>query len=255
MIEQPFKRPRYDSNDWLGPIAERAKSIFADFPREQATEIAAAVLKGVDSGVEDIPWITVFPSDDVDVVSRRLIAVLRTPDCRTPAYDPNLRLAVESTNAIIEASGAERYMRTLAVYHLVQTAAGKPDENFRTYQDLARRWPVYAPCWKKDLREQFGSRGYVQARNSQPELFELLDQSEALADAYFRDQGPLQQEGESTSAFAERAITLFEINSVDGLREASRIMGISKEGYREACYRLRGLPEPKQELPSIKRIN
>jgi hypothetical protein len=245
MSETPFLPPRYDSNEWLGPIAARAKPIFADFPREEATEIAAAVLQGVDAGTTDIPWVTVFPSDNIDVVGTRLLTTLRTPDYRTPAYDPELHLAVESTRAIIDASGATGFMRPHAAYHLVQTAAGKPDENFRVYQDKARRWPQYADDWNKVLTEQFGPQGFAQAKDNQPELFELLDQSEALADAYFQDHGRLQQEGESTGAFIERAIALFDISSVEGLREASRILGRGQEGYRKASYRLRGLPDPK----------
>src|SRR6266404_350105 len=64
---------RYTSNEWLNPIATEAKPIFARFPRDTAIEVASAVLKGVDKGETQIPWVTVFPSDDKHHVGSRLL--------------------------------------------------------------------------------------------------------------------------------------------------------------------------------------
>jgi hypothetical protein len=51
--------------EWMTPIAEEAKPIFAEFSQETAIEIAAGVLKGEDTDEKTIiPWATVFTSDD-----------------------------------------------------------------------------------------------------------------------------------------------------------------------------------------------
>ena len=145
---------RYTSNEWLKPIAEQAKPIFSQFPQDTAIEVATAVLKKADSGNAEIPWVTVFPSDDKRHVGSRLLQALRTPDYRTPAYDPDAHLAVEELRQLLVDHEAFGLQGKHAAYHLVRTAAGKEDELFATYQDMGRRWPQYATDWINKLKGQ-----------------------------------------------------------------------------------------------------
>jgi hypothetical protein len=133
---QPFSESRYTSNAWLGPIAEQAQDVFKQLSREAAIEVAAALLKTTDTGTVDIPWATVFPSDDKTQIGGRL---LQAPDHETPVFDPDTYLAVKELQNLLNKHDAVGMLGKHAAYHLVQAAAGK-QENFLTYQDLGRRW-------------------------------------------------------------------------------------------------------------------
>lgn len=233
---------RYTSNEWLLPIGERARKVFAPFPRQGAIEVANTVLTEKDSGPSDIPWTTVFPSDDLDSVCGRLLDTLKSPDGQTPAYNPYLISAVNDLKRIMFEEGAleEQTLACHATYHLVRVAAGKPEELFRTYRDLARRWPQYAGGWEADLVEQFGAKAVSKAAQKHGRLFYLLRRNQAIARMY--EQPQLQQVGEATPNFISRAFESLNIIDVVGLEAATRLLNIRHDEYKRASYRLREIP-------------
>lgn len=235
---------RYTSNEWISPIIEEARPMLEKFPSGVAREVASAVLKTVDGGQTETPWATVFPSDDKSVVATRLVEVLRAPDHSTPAYDPDTRSAVKELVHFLDTHEAYGLFGCQAAYFLVQAAAGKESETFLTYQDLSRRWPQYSTAWTEDLTKQFGEEGYDEIMASDQELPTLMGGVELAAKIYYQRNGRLDQAGESTADLIARAVDLFDISTVDGLKEANRILERGFEGYREVTYRIRGLPRP-----------
>lgn len=233
---------RYTSNEWLIPIGEKAKRVFEPLPRQVAIEVVNTVLTQEDSGTTDIPWTTVFPSDDLNDVCSRLLTTLRTPDGQTPAYDPDLRSAVNDLKRILFEEGAldGRFLACHAAYHLVRVAAGKPGELFTTYRDLARRWPQYAGSWETDLIEQFGTRAVSRTRRKHGELFDLLHQNQAIA--RMNEQPQLQRDGEAIPNFISRAFESLSITDVASLESATRLLNKRHDGYRQASYQLREIP-------------
>ncbi|MBI2337755.1 hypothetical protein HYU95_01085 [Candidatus Daviesbacteria bacterium] len=233
---------RYTSNEWLVPIGEKAKKVFEPLPRQVAIEVANAILTQEDSGTTDIPWTTVFPSDNLDDVCSRLLTTFRTSDGQTPAYNADLRSAINDLKRIMFEEGAldGQFLACHAGYHLVRVAAGKPEELFTTYRDLARRWPQYAGKWENDLIEQFGIKAISAAEQRHRELFDLLHQNQAIARM---DEHPqLQRAGEATSSFISRAFESLNITNVAGLETAVRLLNKRHDGYRRASYQLRGIP-------------
>jgi hypothetical protein len=243
-MSQESNEPRYTSNDWLVPIAEEAKPIFSQFPQETAIEVATAVLKGADSGETVIPWTTVFPSDNKEQVGARLLQVLQTPDYQTPAYNPDTHLAVEELNELLNRHSAWSLQGKHAAYHLVRTAAGKEEEKFLTYQDIARKYPQYATEWIGQLKSQFGSEGYEAIRSVHPEFAVLLGNTAAVAELHYQRKGEIPQPGESAFDVITRVAQMFELTSIESLSEASRVLDQGFEGYRKAAYQIRGLAEP-----------
>jgi|GEM_PF-1643281 len=243
-MSQESGASRYYSNDWLIPIAEEAKPVFSQFPRETAIEVATAVLKGADSGEAAIPWTTVFPSDDKEQIGARLLQVLQTPDYQTTAFNPDTHLAVEELNELLNRHEAWGLQGRHAAYHLVRTAAGKEQERFSTYQDMGRKWPQYAGDWTHQLKTQFGDEGYEKIRAVHPEFAVLLGKTAATAELHYRQKGEIPQPGESAFDVITRVAHMFDLTSIEGLSEASRILGQGFEGYRRVAYQIRGLSEP-----------
>ncbi|HET8669516.1 MAG TPA: hypothetical protein VFM05_02485 [Candidatus Saccharimonadales bacterium] len=243
-MSQGSGESRYFSNGWLIPIAEEAKPIFAQFPPETAIEVATAVLKGADSGETVIPWTTVFPSDDKQQVGGRLLQVLQTPDYQTPAYNPDTHLAVEELNELLNRHQAWGLQGKHAAYHLVRTAADKPEEKFLTYQDIGRKWPQYATDWIGQLKTQFGNEGYEEIRTVHPEFAVLLGKTAAVAELHYQQKGEIPQPGETAFDVITRVAQMFDLTSIESLSEASRVLGQGFEGYRKAAYQIRGLQEP-----------
>ncbi len=227
MTENPYLSPDYCSNDWLVPIGERAKAILTRFPREDAINIASAVLMSVDVGDKTLPWCTVFKSDSIDKVLPKLVQVLKTPDFRTPVFNPEYRMAIDEVLGILE--------------------AGKKKEHFTIYHDQARKFPQYAEDWIENLERQFGIETFLKAKEINPELFRLLTQSKLIARL---NRNSIRQEGESVEELINRVMDFFEISFeseekfVPSLIEANRILQQGLEGYRKAAYQLRGLEAP-----------
>jgi hypothetical protein len=243
-MSTPGGESRYTSNEWLVPIAGEAMPIFSQFPQETAIEVAAAVLKSKDTGATEIPWATVFPSDDKTQVASRLARVLTTPDYSTPAYDVDTHLAVEELRGLLDRHHAVGLQGKHAAYYLVQTAAGKEDEPFLTYQDTSRKWPQYATDWFGKLEEQFGKGGYEEIRSIHPEFAILLGSTAAAAELHYQQRQSMQQPGESSVDLIQRVAQFFDLSSIDGLIEANKVLEHGLEGYRKAAYHIRGLPEP-----------
>ncbi|MBI2547342.1 MAG: hypothetical protein HYW23_02740 [Candidatus Aenigmarchaeota archaeon] len=236
-----FDTSRYTSNEWLAPIGEKAKEVFRHYPRAVAIESASAVLYQYDSGRVEVPWTTVFPSDDISRVYERLLTTLRTPDHQTPAFDPQLREPIKQLIKILsEADAEDGAIACHASYYLVQVAAGKLEENFRTYQDLARRYPQYSNEWINTLLEQFGYDRVLKAAVQHLELFNLLHKNETLG--LQCGQPRLQQDGESTPDFIRRAIQALNITDMDSLVTTTKMVDRRNIPYRTAAYNLRGLP-------------
>jgi hypothetical protein len=235
---------RYTSNEWLVPIAEEATPIFSQFSQETAIEVATAVLKSKDTGTTEIPWTTVFPSDDRTQVASRLARVLTTHDYSTPAYSADTHLAVEELRELLNRHDAVGLQGKHAAYHLVRTAAGKEDELFLTYQDMGRKWPQYATDWISKLKRQFGDDGYEGVRAVHPEFAVLLGKTAAVAELHYEQRRSVQQPGESVVDLIQRVAQFFDLATVDGLAEANKVLGHGFEGYRKAAYQIRGLPEP-----------
>lgn len=239
-----FTHGRYTSNEWIVPIVEEARPILEEFPPIVATEVASAVLKNADTGCTDIPWVTVFPSDDESQVAARLLEVLKQPDYSTPAYDPDTHLAVEELQQLLLTYDADGMFGAHAAYHLVQAAAGKENETFLTFQDKARRWPQYSSTWTEDLRRQFGDNGCEEVLATNQELADLLEQTETVSALHYKNSESIRQQGESTNDLIVRALDFFDITSAEGLAEAARILSRGFEGYRKLAYQIRGLPAP-----------
>lgn len=237
---------RYHSNDWIIPIVDEARPILDSFPRETALEVAATTLKASDIGQVDIPWVTIFPSDDKGTVSKRLLEVLKKPDGQTLAFEADTFLAVESLKGILARHDAFGHLGAYAAYHMVQAAAGKEDETFLTYQDKSRKYPQYATEWAEDLVRQFGSEGFEQIRQLNPELTLLMGQTAAIADWHYQ-QTKIQQDGESPTELIGRALEFFDISTVEGLQDASRILERGFSGYRRLTYQARGLAAPSDD--------
>lgn len=234
----------YHSDELLIPIAEEAKPVFSQFPPETAIEVATAVLKGADSGEAAIPWTTVFPSDDKEQIGARLLRVLQTPDYQTPAYSPDTHLAVEELSELLSKHKAWGLQGKRAAYHLVRTAAGKEEEKFLTYQDMGRKWPQYAPDWIKQLDRQFGNKGYEEIVAIRPEFALLLGKTAVAAELHYQRKGQIPQPGETAFDVITRVAPMFDLTTIEGLREASRVLDQGFEGYRKAAYQIRGLSEP-----------
>jgi len=235
---------RYSSNEWIDPIVMDARPIFEEFPEGTAVEVASAVLKSVDIGTTEIPWTTVFPSDNISQIASSLLKVLQTPDYSTPAYNQDTHLAVEELIHLLERHDAVGMLGAHAAYHLVQAAAGKEDELFRTYQDLSRRWPQYSSAWADDITRQFGEGGYVGIVGANQELSELLGSIEIASELHYQNSDTIEQPGESTTDLIARTLDFFDLSTAEGLAEASRILGRGFDGYRRLAYQIRGLPEP-----------
>lgn len=239
-------RDFYVSNEWLVPIEEKARQVFKQLPRTTAVEVASAILTLEDSGDTEIPWTTVFPSDDIDDVCSRLLTTLRTPDLETPANNVELRPAINDLKGILFKEGAlvDQPQACHAAYHLVRVAAGRMDENFDIYRDLARQWPQYAvgsTSWAAMLEVQFGQDRVEVTRVSNPELFDLLRQSQSLA--RLKSTSTFALEGETVGDFITRGLESLNVTDVASLEAAARLMARRHLPYREAAYRLRGLPE------------
>lgn len=233
---------RYTSNEWLIPIGEKAKKVFEPLPRQVAIEVANTVLTQEDSGTTDIPWATVFPSDDLDDICSRLLATLKTPDAQTPAYNADLQSAINDLRRILFEAGVldSQFLACHAAYHLVRVAAGKTEELFTTYRDLARRWPQYAGEWEAKLIKQFGVRAISKAKQKHSKLFDLLHQNQAIARIHKQPQ--LQRVGETTPSFISRAFESLNITDVSNLKAATRLLNKRHDEYRRASYQLRGIP-------------
>jgi len=234
---------KYNSNDWLNPIGERANEVFLDYPRTEAIKIANAILIDEDSGDKNTPWAVIFPSDDLDEACDRLLEVLRTPDGQTPFYAPELQLGIREIQRIMGEEGAlaGRFLACHAAYHLVRVAAGKPEEHFRTYRDLARSWPQYAECpgnWESELEKQFGPLRVRKAFFKKPELANILRHTAFVAK--LREGSTLQEEEEPTPHFIARM--LGNIPDGLGIEEASKLLELRLVDYRKAAYQLRGIP-------------
>lgn len=235
---------RYTSNEWIEPIVGDARPILNEFSKEVAIEVASAVLKSVDSRCTETPWTTIFPSDDRSQIASRLLGVLRASDYNTPAYNPDTHLAVEELRNLLEKHDAVGMLGAHAAYHFVQAAAGKENEIFTTYQDLSRRWPQYASSWTKNLRVQFGSEGYQEIMATNATLSSLQEKIEKVAELHYQSNGTIAQPGESTPDLINRTLEFFDISTVDGLDEATRILEHSFDGYRTLAYHIRGLAAP-----------
>ncbi len=237
---------RYTSNDWIKPIIEEAKPVFEEFPVQIATEIATAVLKHADSGQTDIPWVTVFPSDDKSQIMPRLVEVLQTPDYSTPAYNPDTHLAFEELIQLLDKHEAVGMLGAHAAYYFVQAAAGKENELFCTYQDISRRYPQYGSSWRRDLSEQFGKQGYGEIVSADYKLLAFLLSTEGIAEDYYENDGSIAQPGESAAELISRTFEFFDISvedaDVDIIVNATKILERGLEGYRALAYEIRGLP-------------
>lgn len=240
-MSQESGASRYYSNEWLIPIAEEAKPVFSEFPKDTAIEVATALLKGVDSGEDVIPWTTVFPSDDKRRLGARLLKVLQTPDYQTPAYNPDTHLAVEELGQLLDRHEAWGLQGKHAAYHLVRVAAGKEEENFLTYQDIGRKWPQYASDWFHQLDTQFGHDGAKEIAAVCPEFLGLLGRTAVIADLYHQQKGAIPQPGEAAPSVLARVGQMFDLTSIEGLSEACRVLGQGFEGYRKVTYQIRGL--------------
>jgi hypothetical protein len=231
--------------EWMTPIAEEAKPIFAEFSQETAIEIAAGVLKGEDTDEKTIiPWATVFTSDDKQWIGARLLGVLQTPDYQTPVFDPDTRGAVKELGSLIDKSRAAGIQRKLLAHHLVRTAAGKEDEHFVTYPDMGRKWPQEATDWFERLNTQFGLNGLKEIIYAHPDFAILLGGTATIAELHYQRKGRISLAGESSFDVISRTKEMFDLSSIEGLKEASRILGQGFEEYRRAAYLVRGLELP-----------
>lgn len=231
------------SNDWLVPIVEEARPVLDSFDRETAIEIAVAVLKKSDTQIVELPWATVFPSDDIESVARRLHEVLLTPDYQTPFYSADTVLAVDSLRNILRRHKVEGIFASHAAYSIVQSVAGT-DESFFTYQDAARKWSQYGDDWLRKLSSQFGADVIDRMKQVNPELITLLELSQSLATMHER-QLNLSQDGESHAALIKRTLEFLNVDSIDDLNEAAKVLEVGLDDYRGLSYRLRGLTVPK----------
>lgn len=236
---------RYYSNEWLIPIGDRAKKVLSQYPRPIAIEIANALLIEEDTGASDIPWTTVFPSDDINDVVKRLLAVIRTPDVQTPATNPDYRPTINDLKMILFKEGTleGQFLALHAAYHLVRVAAGNLEEHFLTYRDMSRRWPQYTGDWEKKLAQQFGSNKSIDAINGNPELVMLLNGQQAIA-REFESKGSLQKPDESIPDFLTRAFIAFNITSLESLESAAKLADKRFVDYRVVTYGLRGITLP-----------
>lgn len=241
-----FTDGRYTSNEWIEPIIQDAMPLLEGFPADVATEVASAALKSVDAGPPEIPWVTVFPSDNKSQVASKLLTVLREPDFSTPVYDPDTHLAVEQLRDILDRHDAFGLLGCHAAYHLVQAAAGKRDENFLTYQDKSRKWPQYSSEWPEHLVRQFGDEGYHEILTADDELATILGMIAAASQLQYQKRGDIIQPGESTSELIDRTLQFLNITAVDDFSEATRILELGLEDFRAAAYRIRGLTAPTQ---------
>lgn len=238
---------RYFNNGWIEPIVIEARPILDSFVPETAIGIASAVLQTIDGGDPEIPWATVFPSDERDLVAQRLLRVLQTPDNETPAYNDDTFLAVQNLQQILNKHDAVGHVGAHATYHLVQVAAGKRNEHFTTYSDLARKWPQYATDWYRKLRSQFGGLpGEDEVLGKSPELERKLAATVRAADTHYKVQGEIRQPGEPTPGLISRSLAFFDVSTVEGLEEANRILSAGFIGYRSEAYHIRGLTAPSE---------
>ncbi|OGH10242.1 MAG: hypothetical protein A2152_01025 [Candidatus Levybacteria bacterium RBG_16_35_6] len=245
MLERPFQRPRYDSNDWIEPIIDRAIPIFSRFTKEEAVNIATAVELQLDAGQPELPWVTVFQSDNLNDALRRLTLAMKTPDFRTPAFDPKYRLAVDEVREILDKADAYGMFGCHAACFLIE-AAGK-EERFRVYSDKGRMFPQYTGDWEEALTKQFGEERISQAKKGTPELFDLLAKDRLLA---AMNDKSMMLRGESTFDYIERVSEFFGMSlnsegeleaSLESLIRANKLLQGGFDEYRIATYESRGL--------------
>jgi len=239
---------RFFSNDWLGPIADKAQKIFNDFDRDSAIDIAAAVHLEMDIPDIDIPWVVSFSSDSIDQIGLKLLAVAKTPDSQTPFFDLRFQKPIIQVKKLLaEEQADDGFIGLQASFHLLTVAGGHPGENLTIYRDKARRWPQYAHDWREKLIEQFGSGQVDKMLKRNFELARFLADNERIADLDYERQDQLADKDESTPKFIERAFASFEIvgdinlGTEDGLIQATKLLSQRQEGYRVAAYNLRGL--------------
>ncbi|HWA51838.1 MAG TPA: hypothetical protein VG895_02190 [Patescibacteria group bacterium] len=228
--------PRWANNDWLTPIGQEAEAIFAGVDPKTKIEVACAVHKNLDTGATDIPWTTVFPSDDIDDVCQRLLLTLKTPDYQTPAYDPEMsELTAQIHDLLRKHNAIEGFgTRQQASYHLVQVAAGKPEELFRTFTDYSRRYPQYVENWVEDLTKFYGLQAVDKAEKDHPELFLLLAQTRYES---FLSYHPSQEQIDFNKYIVDQLAKLSEGDFEKLLEENEARL----DPYAKASYALRGL--------------
>jgi hypothetical protein len=250
MIEKPrYLSPKVDSNDWLKPIAESAKTVFSRFLRDEAIEIAGALVKGI-YGVEgnEVPWVIVFSSDNFELVLEKLKVVLRTPDGKTPTTNPKYSESIKNLRKILFDAGAASWpFSDHAACNLINVAAGESETaRWYFYNDNSRKYPQYVDDWEEKLIEQFGEETVYRAIQNNSEPLDLLKQNEEIVLSH----GPrsLQKEGEDTAAFFKRAFTSLNVAGSENLEEslntATKLLETRLDGYRKAAYQLRGIPSP-----------
>lgn len=219
---------KYNTNDWLIPIEKKAKKVFRSLPQQTAIDVTTTILVQGYVQQAEIPWVTVFPSDSLDNICPQLLEVFKTPDGKTPAYNPDLQSAVNDLKLILYKEGAlsNLFLERQAAYHLVKVAAGKTEEPFIVYQDIARKWPLYLGGWIKDLKGQFGTRKVRAAERKHNELFRLLRDNQNIIQLA---KGPNQQ------------VPVEDTSPVD-LNQISKLLGTRLDVYRAAAYQIRGIP-------------
>jgi len=234
--------------EMLQPVLTEARTILSQFPQETAIEVANAVLIESHAGETQIPWVTVFPSDDKRHVGERLLKALQTSDYRTPVYDTKTKVAVGQIKELLAHHKLIGMGSTNAAYHIVRAMAGKETEHFTTYQDLGREFPQYATTWLRQLREQFGDEGYAEITQEYPELTRLSQETEKAAELHYVQQGEMQHEGEDPANTAKRALEFLpdepSATDIDNLRTLNRSLQAGFQNYRSAAYAIRGLPDP-----------
>ncbi|NTU46528.1 hypothetical protein HGA88_02795 [Candidatus Roizmanbacteria bacterium] len=233
---------KYNSNEWLIPIGEKAKELFSGMPKQMAIDATSTILIEEDGGNTELPWTTVFLSDDIDDVLGRLLTTFKTPDYETPAYNTDLRPVINDLKMILNKGGAfdGQFSALQASYELVRIAADKPNENFLNYIDFARRYSQYSGSWKKNLIKQFGRSQLNWALKRHEELALLLEQSEDLEIAY--TQPDLMRKGESVVDFIVRGFESLNISDVASIETASKLLDTRIRQYELAAYNLRGIP-------------
>lgn len=169
--------------------------------------------------------------------------VLHTPDGQTPFHAPELQHGIREIQRIMGEEGAleGQFLACHAAYHLVRVAAGKPEEYFRIYRDLARHWPQYtegSSSWEHELKEQFGSQRIRTAFSEQPELVAILRQTAFVA--RLLERPALQKREESTQEFIARMLK--SIPDGLGIEEATKLLELRLLDYGKAVYQLRGIP-------------
>lgn len=231
------------SNDWLEPVKEEARRVLVICPfPEVATTIAATVLVEEDIYEIDVPWTVVFDSESIEEAIPKLVNILTARDGDTPSQDVNLRETINRLKLILWKADADTNLRAChAAYAMVQVAANKEDEDFRIYQDSARRYPQYADKWLRKLEEQFGKEAVRKAVGKFPEFFILLGRQLTIA----KENSPrtLMRSGENPFEYIKRALT---VAAEVGFGAMNEILNKRLISYERASYALRGL-SPRQE--------